>query len=243
MLHVSFAFVALLAACAPVALQSSSKDHLGDHRATVFASGDTDKLLPAIVEAFGKRGFALADRRVVAGAGLLKFKGVREYWRGSPVGSVFYVRFAKEEGRAMQVFMLGKPTIDGAETCSTADKELEVDCDEVVRSWDWRGHHKVSGREEAETIRGLIAELSLANPEAFTLVPEPEPGPNAERDPSCLARRKEIAERAKDQKDLQRRAQLYQSMPQCALVPIKKEPSRPSPSAPNGEEPGVVPGV
>jgi len=137
------------------------------------------------------------------------------------------VRFLVERDRAVRVLMLGKPTVDGAEACSGADQELQLTCDSVKMHHEWGGYHKVTGREESELIRGLIAELPLANPEVFSPAPEPPPTAKMTKpDPACMAQRKEIAARAKAQPDLGRRAEIYRTMPQC------QSGTSPGPAAP-----------
>jgi len=77
------------------------------------------------------------------------------------VGS-WYVARIRSAGGGTQVFLFGKPTLNGTEVCSDADAELkdaQYWCRDATVRDDWPGSSIVSGREESEVVRGVLIGL------------------------------------------------------------------------------------
>ncbi|WNG14342.1 hypothetical protein [Cystobacter fuscus] len=60
--------------------------------------------------------------------------------------------------------LFGKPTLDGHVVCSTQDPAWVPRCEEeVLAGGTWNGLDLMTGREEAETLRGMLVEMELEN--------------------------------------------------------------------------------
>ena len=78
------------------------------------------------------------------------------------LGSIFYAR-VHPEGSSTEVLLLGKPTLNGQELCSDADgllKSFQYWCVDTTVSNGEPLLPSLRGKEEAETVRGVLLELS-----------------------------------------------------------------------------------
>jgi hypothetical protein len=157
------------------AIRASSRDHLPPAASRVVLPGPADGVVPRVIAAFARRGFAVVDRRVDRAVTVLKFKGARATvtvvttgaygmvsGSSSSLGSVFYARLLPSPA-GTEIDLIGKPTVDGKEVCSDADAGLDR-CSEVVTGLLWPGRRQATGKEEAEQIRGVLVELDLEAP-------------------------------------------------------------------------------
>ncbi|AKJ05938.1 Hypothetical protein AA314_07564 [Archangium gephyra] len=157
------------------AVRSSSRTQLSEKRSHLVLTGTADDAARRFSELFSKRGFQVTDRQKrKAGATLYVFKGQRAALttvKGNrtivsgttdTVGSTFYVLLTPE-GDATKAQLFGKPTLNGSEVCSDGSPAWVPECvEEVYTESTWDGREQMTGREEAETIRGLLLELELA---------------------------------------------------------------------------------
>jgi hypothetical protein len=77
------------------------------------------------------------------------------------IGSWFAARLSPAAG-ATTLYLLGKPTLNGLEVCSDQDvqfQSLGYACRDSSLRNDFAGWHLVSGREEADVIRGVTLDL------------------------------------------------------------------------------------
>lgn len=165
------ACVAAWALLGCVSAQRSSRDLLTENQSSAVIAVAQPEVFAAITMVLNARGFALVDQRPLAdGGAVYKFKGsrlgltVHEY--GGPlgavhlgsdsaeIGSVFFVRLLPRGATATEVYILGKPTVDGAEMCTPFD--LPVFGCTRVRAAGWPGRDAATGREEAAMVRALL---------------------------------------------------------------------------------------
>ncbi|MFH0899592.1 MAG: hypothetical protein V2A73_03060 [Pseudomonadota bacterium] len=79
------------------------------------------------------------------------------------IGSVYYASLVQAaDGATVAIALYGKPTLNSLEVCSSFDREMTVYCDGVMTGEMWHGRAQMLGREEAEVIRGILAELALS---------------------------------------------------------------------------------
>jgi hypothetical protein len=157
------------------AVRLSSRTQLSEKRSHLVLTGTADDAARRFSELFSKRGFHVTDRQMrKAGATLYVFKGqraalttvtgTRTLVTGSTdtVGSTFYVLLTPE-GDTTKAQLFGKPTVNGSEVCSDESPAWVPECvEEVYAGSNWAGREQMTGREEAETIRGLLLELELS---------------------------------------------------------------------------------
>jgi hypothetical protein len=103
------------------------------------------------------------------------------------VGSAFYVLLTPQ-GDTTKVELFGKPTLDGSEVCSEGAPVWAPVCQEEVFAGSmWTGRDQMTGREEAETIRGMLLEMDLSasgGPGSRVVSAEPKAEP---AQPTCVA--------------------------------------------------------
>lgn len=157
------------------AVRSSSQTQLSEKRSHLVLTGTTDDAARRFSELFSKRGFQVTDRQKRKnGAMLYVFKGQRATLTTvtgnstvvsgttSTVGSTFYVLLTPE-GDTTKAQLFGKPTLNGSEVCSDEAPAWVPECvEEVYTGVLWDGREQMTGREEAETLRGMMLELELA---------------------------------------------------------------------------------
>ncbi len=191
---------------------------------TAHAPVDTAR---EVTRLFGIRGVALAEQHPITGTGGYAIRLTKSN-RGIPatkddslpitardVGSVFYA-WVVPSGSGSTVTMVGKPTLDGAEPCSPGALGLacsaSFDVDPTFAS------AFLSGKAEADVVQGVLSELELegfANaglPAATPIVPgTPPPMPVA----VCEQQRHDAFARAQATQDLDDRATILKSAPDC----------------------------
>ncbi|WP_155893524.1 hypothetical protein [Cystobacter fuscus] len=160
-------------------VRASSRSKLTEKQSKVVLAGTADDAARRLTELFSRRKFLLADRQVRKdGASLYLFKGQRSeltsvsgygYGYGLSgdtytVGSAFFARLTPQTDGTTQVELFGKPTLDGHVVCGEQDPAWVPRCEqEVLAGGTWNGLELMTGREEAETIRGLLVEMELEN--------------------------------------------------------------------------------
>ncbi|NMO19172.1 hypothetical protein HPC49_25330 [Pyxidicoccus fallax] len=179
-------------------VRSSSRAHLPEQQSQALLRGTPDDAARRFSELFSKRGFEVTERLKRKGdATLYVFKGRRMAvttvkntgfgMAGSvkTVGSAFYVLLTPDADTT-RVDLFGKPTIDGRAVCSDEPPAWVPLCQgDVSTEAMWGGGEQVTGREEAETISGLLLEMSLSGSGGpGSMVAMPEAGPVT---PSCVA--------------------------------------------------------
>ncbi len=168
--------VALMSAsCAHYAGPVSSRSQMTREESMVAVPSLPVDAERQLIEQFDKRGFHLVDRR----GDVLIFKGVRGPvmsvggWRGhtsssyETIGSIFYARVRAEPNGGALIALLGKPTVDDHPTCSPYDVEFGAPCIDPDVQVLGDSLRLVSGREEADTIHGIIVELQPRTAEAM----------------------------------------------------------------------------
>ena len=161
----------LLTGC--VTLERSSRDLLSETQSSAIVPRPLVEVLAAVTVVLNGRGFALVEQREIgAGGSVFKFKGERlaltVHRYGGPlgathagsssavIGSAFFVRLAPRGASATDVYLLGKPTVDGAEVCTPYDLP-SFGCRTVRGGGGWRS--AATGGEEADTIRAVLGVL------------------------------------------------------------------------------------
>ena len=148
-----------------------------------------------VLSLFGRRQVSLIDRRTGRnGSTLLVMAGNRtavtsvesyNYGYGfrqsqvysEPIGSVFYAELSALSPMQSQVLLFGKPTVNKQTVCTNFDPVLNIPCNGVTVPGLWGGYNVVTGQDEAELIRGVLAELELSSP--------PPQGPPPPESPSA----------------------------------------------------------
>jgi hypothetical protein len=194
MRHAVACLAAALLASGCVTVSSSSRDHLAGADARLELTSPPDAVAARLVELFGRRGVHLVDRATTTEAVLFRFRGGRgaltsvsgatssgSGWvSGSTeaLGSVFYVTL-QPAGGGTRAWFFGRPTVQGREACEPPG--VGFPCDGVVRATLSAGS-LLTGREEAETLRGVMLELTglsaaPAAPPAPAAAPAAAPAP------------------------------------------------------------------
>jgi hypothetical protein len=160
-----------LAACATV--EQSSRDLLSEDQSSAVVARPLADVLAAVTVVLNGRGYALVEQRELGGgAAVYKFTGDRlaltVHRFGGPlgathfgsssarIGSAFFVRLAPRGASATEIYLLGKPTVDGAEVCTPYDLP-SFGCRAVRVGGGWRS--ATTGSEEAETVRAVLGLL------------------------------------------------------------------------------------
>jgi hypothetical protein len=180
-------------------VRASSRSELTEKQSKVVLVGTADDAARRLAELFSKRGFPLTDRQVrKGGVTLYVFKGQRSslttvtsFGRSvsgstNTVGSAFFVQLRPQADGTTQVDLFGKPTLDGDVVCGDEDPAWVPRCEEDVYARGmWTGLEQMTGREEAEAIRGVLVEMDLeasSGPGSRVATSEEEPAK-----PSCVA--------------------------------------------------------
>ncbi|WP_426753451.1 hypothetical protein [Myxococcus sp. Y35] len=155
-------------------VRASSREHLSAKNSEVVLQGTTDDAARRLTELFSKRGIQVTDRQVRRdGSTLYTFKGTRSTLTTvgpgpfgttgttNTVGSAFYALLI-QQGETTKVALMGNPTVDNRNVCSDDAPAWVPSCSEdVYANPNWDGLDQITGKEEAETIRGLLVELDL----------------------------------------------------------------------------------
>jgi hypothetical protein len=167
----------VLLACGAAAcgtLERSSREVLSENQSSAVVALPLPDVLTTVTGVMRGRGFALVEQRDVGGGVVYKYKGTRlaltTHRYGGPIGAVplgssstvvgsaFFVRLAARGATATEVYILGKPTVDGAEVCTPFDLP-SFECKAVRAGGRRPGREAVRGDEEAATVRLVFATL------------------------------------------------------------------------------------
>lgn len=161
-------------------VRASSRDILADEQATLTIGEPRDALVARLTEVMSRRGYQIIEKRVTEDRIVLKYRGERTVVqtvsgggaggttliRGSSsnIGSMFYAFVADKDASTTVLRMVGKPTGNGREVCSDRDQDLDPCREDLKAGVDFIGRQQMTGREEAEAIRGVFAELAAPPP-------------------------------------------------------------------------------
>ncbi|ATB31957.1 hypothetical protein [Melittangium boletus] len=182
-------------------IRASSHTRLSEKQSQVALRGTPEDAARRLSELFSRRGYSVTERKSLkGGSSLYVFKGRRSevttvmgdrnfvHGTTNTVGSVFYAQLIPQED-VVWVNLFGKPTYDGYEVCSDEDPSWIPPCEETVTSAMWSGWDQVTGREEAEVIRGMLIDMELT-PESTPgaqMVRLTEPASTEPPKPTCVA--------------------------------------------------------
>lgn len=154
--------LALGACVAYQPIRVSSVDKLGLPASVVRVPDErvpTIKRLRTILES---RGFKLTLSPPAGTSRVFVYTVARSNHGSYRIGSWFAARLDREPGPATQVFLLGKPTLNGQEMCSKADSELLVAqywCRDTKVRRSFSGKAALDGSYEAKLVREVLDEL------------------------------------------------------------------------------------
>jgi len=182
-------------------IRTSSRSFLDEKESEALLQGGTDDAARRISELMSKRGFPVTEKQMRKDGSLVYvFKGQRtalttvsgsDIVSGSTntVGSVFFVLLTPREDGVTRMDVVGKPSMDGRAVCSDAPPAWVPSCDQnVVTGSLWHGRGQMTGKEEAEAIRGMLLELELGQTRGpGALISKPEAPPEAPSQPTCVA--------------------------------------------------------
>ncbi|WP_163869323.1 hypothetical protein [Myxococcus eversor] len=182
-------------------IRTSSHSFLDAKESEALLQGGTDDAARRITELMSKRGFPVTEKQVRKDRSVVYvFKGQRtalttvsgtKIVSGSTntVGSVFFVLLTPREDGVTRMDLIGKPTMDGRAVCSDAPPAWVPSCDKnVITGSLWHGRDQMTGKEEAEAIRGMLLELGLGQTSGpGALIARPEAPPEAPTQPTCVA--------------------------------------------------------
>jgi hypothetical protein len=219
MKQVLLACALALGGCVPTTfdVKSSSLDYVPPTQSGATSTHSPVDAAREVTRLFELRGFALADEHVVEVNGVaMKFASHSQH---RSIGSVFYAWVQPAQDGGSMITMFGRPTLDGAEPCTTEQPALS--CSGVsVANPDWAAS-ALSGRAEADVVHGVVSELGL---EGFATGPLPAiasvvPDGMAATDPSvCEAQRQLVFAQAATVADSDQRGRILQSAPVCGPV-------------------------
>ncbi|MCE9669795.1 hypothetical protein LY474_18520 [Myxococcus stipitatus] len=190
--------VVLSSGCASV--RTSSSDHLAARDSEVFLQGGVEDATRRITEVLSKRGLNVTEKQPQKdGSSVYTFKGNRTdlttvtgggdigvYGSTNSVGSFIFARFEQQEDDVTRVSLLGKPAIDGKVVCSDAAPAWVPGCTSNVYTGAlWHGRARMTGKDEAEVIRGIILELEMSPASGPGSVVARKPEPDTK--PTCVA--------------------------------------------------------
>lgn len=153
-------------------------------RSAVVIQGARAEVVQRLQAELSGHGAALIDRaNAPNGATLYVFRGQRMsativrgnsygvYGSSYQIGSSYFARLRDVPG-GVEVFLMGKPTVNGTDLCSDADTllaEFDYRCTDSRLREDSSLWAQVSGREETEAVRGIIVRLSEGTPAAASV--------------------------------------------------------------------------
>jgi hypothetical protein len=174
-----------------IAARVSTVQTLTPARSAVVIQGARAEVVQRLQAELSGHGAALIDRaNAPNGATLYVFRGQRMsativrgnsygvYGSSYQIGSSYFARLRDVPG-GVEVFLMGKPTVNGTDLCSDADTllaEFDYHCSDSRLREDSSLWAQVSGREETEAVRGVIVRLSEGTPAAASVDAAP---PNA----------------------------------------------------------------
>jgi hypothetical protein len=204
----TLALLALVAGCYQTAT-TSTLDVIPPQQSGALWNEPPIEAARAVASVLEAHGYVLQDQgKAAAGVQLKMTRAVvavvpdARSW--DTVGSVMYATVLPVSGGSTVTFV-GKPTLDGEENA-----EVPFNVKDAY----------MTGAFEAEVIHGALAELELkgvvagALPASTPMYVEPAKAPDA----ACMAQRKQILAQADATKDLDQRAKLVLSAPECPAV-------------------------
>jgi hypothetical protein len=226
-------FGLVLAGCL-TEVRTSSLSFLGPNQSGAELASPPREAALKVVRLFEVRGLQLIDQHPTARPGqivmkLINARSARHY--GSEVeegaryrvGSVYYAWITPApSGGGSELRLVGKSTVDGLEPCSPDTPLLACTPVRV----DLGLADDLSGRAEALTIEGVLAELALEGSISGPLAPSLESSSSGPLAPSpaasnqaevldCRSRRHRIFLEAGKLADIQARARLLKTAPDC----------------------------
>jgi hypothetical protein len=167
---------------AHVKLRASSAAFVPIDQATAHFTQPPPEVYAALQPEMVSRGYLMVQQvEGSPGAQFYLFKGVRKPMPAQvhselkqppayELGSWFAVKVALgDKGLGTDVTMMGKPTVNGQEVCSDADKllaEAHYWCQDTEVQADYQEMKQVAGREEADLVKGALAALATKLPAA-----------------------------------------------------------------------------
>lgn len=151
----------------------STLQHLNEASSTVVVAGSAEEVVRRVSVAFASQGASPADLgRSPAGAALLIYRAARANpvvatasgYQG--VGSAYFVRL-RDVPNGVEVTVVGKPTVNGVDLCSEADRmfaEFNYRCLDSSLADDSTLWPHVTGREEVAVVQRVIASLAQPTP-------------------------------------------------------------------------------
>ena len=155
----SLVFAVALVGCVPPVVATTPSPP-AEAEAVLTIAAPLDVAQQRLVEKLSERGFALVERRATQNSAWLRFSGNRDY-TVTTIGSVFAASLRPLTASSTQIELRGKPTIDHYEECPSFGDEP---CDPATPRVRYAGathDFALTGREEADVIRGVFAELQL----------------------------------------------------------------------------------
>ncbi|NTX14696.1 hypothetical protein HUA76_28290 [Myxococcus sp. CA056] len=182
-------------------IRTSSHSFLDAKKSEALLQGGPDDAARRITELMSKRGFPVTEKQVRKDGSLVYvFKGLRTalttvsggdivYGSTNTVGSMFFVLLTPREDGVTRMDLFGNPTLDGRAVCSDAPPTWVPRCDKnVITGSLWHGRDQMTGKDEAEAIRGMLLELELGQTSGpGALIARPEAPPEAPSQPTCVA--------------------------------------------------------
>ena len=224
MRYFAFALASMLAGCVMTStITSSSLDHMAAAQSGATSTHAPLDAAREVTRLFASRGYALGEEHPINATGgyairltrtdrVLLSVSRRGFAGPLDVGSVFYV-WIMPNATGSTITMVGKPTLNGAEPCSSATPGLTCSS-EFETDPDFASNY-LSGQAEADVAHGVLSELALegfatgALPVGTPIIPGTPP------DPVCEQQRHAAFARARATQDLDERAKLLQSAPAC----------------------------
>ncbi|MEZ4405833.1 MAG: hypothetical protein R3A52_05095 [Polyangiales bacterium] len=155
----------------------STLQHMNEASSTVVVTGSAEEVVRRVSVAFANHGAAPADLgRGPTGSALLIYRAARANpvvatasgYQG--VGSAYFVRL-RDVPNGVEVTVVGKPTVNGVDLCSEADRmfaEFNYRCLDSSLADDSTLWPHVTGREEVAVVRGVLASLAQPQPAPAT---------------------------------------------------------------------------
>ena len=178
----AFTLTTLLLACTPnyLPIRVSTAQLIQQSDAT-YAHPAAD-IAAKVLELFQARGFPVIDKRTVTPTvTYYVFQGARKevtstkgyigryggeiHSENYTIGSWFVARVEDVGGTSTKVFIYGKPTVNNTAVCSDADvrlKESDYQCSDTRIQEGAPEWSMVTGKEEANTVKGVFVELDQA---------------------------------------------------------------------------------
>lgn len=148
--------LAVLAGCIPMTtVEVTSERWATPFESEMKVASAPNDAAELVIEKLGERGFTVVSTTPIDGGVRVKLAGNRDFSGLHTLGSVFYAWVTQVPGGS-RVRLVGKPTVDHGEGCPAYDSDT---CSALRTDVTWG----ISGREEAQVIRGVFAELTVEN--------------------------------------------------------------------------------